>query len=1444
MSSVLKLVIVFRKSVIDIPAVKENAQLFFEEYHKRNKLNCIVDILAARNVDVDLVYQAELYEMDVLLDYSNCSKIHPGDQFKKIGKDWCDVNKNKLSHLWLRLADRSDLKNKGKQSHPDVDITETAFGTLPTMQHFMQHYRYETKSKDKELMGTFLHNQRFFALYACFNYNVKTTHNGRKYECKYAGQTFKFIVYYKSISRAIINDIPNKEIVQIFFILKNFPFVYCEKKNRKDDKEEIKGGSKAVSLASDQEYQERKWERSLSFGCKCNNSFCFVTDIGKCPVFKIVIARKHRAYGIIERLIQRCAGNTHFFYSKVETEIPMKKLDDFKIFPDNKELFDTIIDRNVVSDKVFACQFAWEVLNSLSLEVQDQIILKYHADPKTPHWNFIRDYLEKCMKNVDALVNALYHVSEFIGRNEVFTFEEAFVKCFHYYQRNPSRFDPPEGMCFVRRLIITPSRLICLPPSEHFDNRIIREYGPENLLRISIQDDNFSKLTFAVQYHTRKKEFMDWVARNLLNSSITIGPRRYEVLAASNSQLREHGLWMFAKDHKGNTAEKIRMWMGNFSHIRNVAKYMARMGQCFSTSEEAVQVELTDDEVLNVADVTNRDYTFSDGIGMISTELADEVRKALNTRLLNRVDESRPHYKPSAFQIRFKGCKGMVVENPHLKGRQLAIRPSMKKFSCDSSNLLEIVKISAPRGLFLNRPLITILEQLGVQANVFLKLQKDMVLDMTDSLIYEKKAWKMMSNLTTLDYPYKKLLKCGICLTQEPFFRSLLLSVYKVAIDQLRAKARIAIPPQYGRNMLGVLDETGTLEYGQVFVQYSEELGNIHSSTNILEGTVVVTKNPCMHPGDVRKLEAINVPALHHIKDCIVFPAKGKRPHPDEMAGSDLDGDEYVLIWYDDLIFPEQNAPPMNYPPNPEVQHPGSIQVPDMIDFLCTYIQNDNIGVLANAHLAWADVHPDGIFSKVCMEIAKKYPLVLDFAKSGFTCYLNSGEKPKLYPDFMEKGAANNSYKSKKALGYLYRVVRNLEACVSKVDVANLEHEVDEMLVYSGWEHYKDSAEYHRREYTKRVKNILKKYGLRSEAEVLTGYVGKMNDYTVNRYERDNALSIARTYIMDAIKRFRMEFYKAFDTEFRTNNIRGSELQKIKYRRASAWYIVTYSNKDSPMLSFPWVLHDLLSEIREKNLISYNRSIPRIHSSFIESSDYELLKITDPGRDVTCYCVSVLHRHVEDWMTKSTLNLTMSSGDSFCSTCFYRIVNNFMKTCVPQCCSFRKRTCQCEDSCSPTKLILEFLKFYATEICPKVGRCSGYTSTGMCKGFRELNLQSIALRTYASLAITKSIQCLSINENGTTALDDNPNEEGDPIRVSVSRDFELLFTDHDEDVKAQLKALSGVKDIFISADKDSQGNWFILVQSIGKGWQRWNLEELIMDEDIVQILKSQLQHAR
>lgn len=60
----------------------------------------------------------------------------------------------------------------------------------------------------------------------------------------------------------------------------------------------------------------------------------------------------------------------------------------------------------------------------------------------------------------------------------------------------------------------------------------------------------------------------------------------------------------------------------------------------------------------------------------------------------------------------------MVCLDPRLQGRQLVLRRSMVKFECLSNRKLEVIKWSAPMNMFLNRPLIAILEHHGIKADV------------------------------------------------------------------------------------------------------------------------------------------------------------------------------------------------------------------------------------------------------------------------------------------------------------------------------------------------------------------------------------------------------------------------------------------------------------------------------------------------------------------------------------------------------------------------------------------------------------------------------------------------------------------------------------------------------------------------------------------------------
>ena len=68
-------------------------------------------------------------------------------------------------------------------------------------------------------------------------------------------------------------------------------------------------------------------------------------------------------------------------------------------------------------------------------------------------------------------------------------------------------------------------------------------------------------------------------------------------------------------------------------------------------------------------------------------------------------------------------------------------------------------------------------------------------------------------------------------------------SIFEKSIQDLKNKSRILVPNNKGRIMYGVLDETITLNYGQVFVQFTDiETGK----RIVVTGDVLVTKFPCM----------------------------------------------------------------------------------------------------------------------------------------------------------------------------------------------------------------------------------------------------------------------------------------------------------------------------------------------------------------------------------------------------------------------------------------------------------------------------------------------------------------------------------------------------------------------------------------------------------------------
>lgn len=79
---------------------------------------------------------------------------------------------------------------------------------------------------------------------------------------------------------------------------------------------------------------------------------------------------------------------------------------------------------------------------------------------------------------------------------------------------------------------------------------------------------------------------------------------------------------------------EIRIWMGDFSSNRNVAKYSTRLGQSLSSSTQSLRVGKC--EVQNIEDIevstNDKTYTFSNGIGKISLALRKKYLKHVDTK--------------------------------------------------------------------------------------------------------------------------------------------------------------------------------------------------------------------------------------------------------------------------------------------------------------------------------------------------------------------------------------------------------------------------------------------------------------------------------------------------------------------------------------------------------------------------------------------------------------------------------------------------------------------------------------------------------------------------------------------------------------------------------------------------------------------------------------------
>ncbi|KAJ5306292.1 hypothetical protein N7508_005307 [Penicillium antarcticum] len=763
----------------------------------------------------------------------------------------------------------------------------------------------------------------------------------------------------------------------------------------------------------------------------------------------------------------------------------------------------------------------------------------------------------------------------------------------------------PDYCSFMRTARVTPTTIYYNTPSVDASNRIVRKYSEvaDHFLRVRFTDEKTEGRINSSMNDNNNEVFSN--VKRTLSNGITIGDRHYEFLAFGNSQFREHGAYFFAKGGP-ITAASIRAWMGQFSHIRNVAKYAARLGQCFSTTRA---FSSTNVDVARCEDIVRNGYLFSDGVGKISKFLAQMAKNELNIK-------TPTQHLPSAFQFRLGGSKGMLVLSPDPRPREVHIRPSQYKFSAES-NGLEIIRWSQFSFAALNRQIIIVLSALGITDRALLSKLDSMLSSFNDAMKDDQKANDLLQkwidpNQMTLTIA--QMITDGFRQANEPYVCTLLELWRAWHLKHLKEKAKITV--EQGANLLGCLDEVGVLKgyfedqmpkedapleeklaaLPEIFVQICrcERQDDKDAKYEIIQGVCILARNPSLHPGDIRVVRAVNRPELEDYRDVVVLPQTGDRDIASMCSGGDLDGDDYLVIWDPDLIPAQWFTNPIDYASRrvPDLFH--DVTVDAITSFFVVYMKNDCLPKIAHAHLALADWLPKGVMEMKCLRLAQLHSDAVDFNKTGAVAVMTKDLRPTKWPHFMEKRHVplSRTYRSKKILGQLYDAV-NVPAFLP-----NLEKPFDARILTSpqleASEEYMVFAKELKEEYDMAMRQIMAQYEIETEFEIVSGFtlhhcfpgkdykmqedMGRISGTLRGGFRHQCYDEVERTEgniaaLVLAMYRVTDEEMTAAFTAHRQEEMLREDLSNLDVPRTKL-----------PLISFPWIFPEVLGNLAKSKI--------------------------------------------------------------------------------------------------------------------------------------------------------------------------------------------------------------------------------------------------------------------
>ncbi|KAK3729798.1 hypothetical protein QZH41_003411 [Actinostola sp. cb2023] len=479
-----------------------------------------------------------------------------------------------------------------------------------------------------------------------------------------------------------------------------------------------------------------------------------------------------------------------------------------------------------------------------------------------------------------------------------------------------------------------PDRLVVPPPFEHIQRGLVKHVMMcgEDFLSFSYHQIQDSLL---LQYMRQTTESLvldklmvvcfrphadggSGYIKNVLKRGVCLDGACYRFLGQTKDRLR--GKTCFLVSETNLVIYDFLARFMDFSQVKGVSKRAGCLSLLMTGFRKTISLKSSDCSVIK--DVRSGKFNFTPGCGFMSIQFAAEVQIKENL-----------HIPPCAVLGLYQGFYGVLVIRTNLNAVKVEFRESMRKFTVSDEELRNDLKTFAVLDYsrpytngYLNIQSVMLLADRGVSHDYLKQLQEDYYLMLENLCTNRSRAAYFLK--TTGNTELLRILQStdpqAIKTELDKFRKTEIVNMKHC--DQLeggrrlpnsnhclQTRLRVLVPKS--RIVLGVCDPYGKLKYGECYfspTMSDEEEGELGAVER-----VVVLRSPCYHSGDIRVLKVRRQqPEYSYLKDCIVFPVQGTRPHALECGGANLAGNKFFVTWDTNLV-PLWSEAPYDYGPKP-----------------------------------------------------------------------------------------------------------------------------------------------------------------------------------------------------------------------------------------------------------------------------------------------------------------------------------------------------------------------------------------------------------------------------------------------------------------------------------------------------------------------------------------------